>query len=116
MLKSVCPKLPFRNKTATKEFYLHQLGFTEISDYGDYLLLKKDEVEIHFFEFKELNPAENYGRVYLRVSEIEKLYEILIQNGVSIHPNGKLETKPWNQKEFSILDPDSNLLTFGENS
>ena len=116
MLKYVCPKLPFRNKTATKEFYLHQLGFTEISDYGDYLLLKKDEVEIHFFEFKELNPAENYGMIYLRVSEIEKLYEILIQNGVSIHPNGKLETKPWNQKEFSILDPDSNLLTFGENS
>ncbi|OJY92489.1 MAG: hypothetical protein BGP14_14960 [Sphingobacteriales bacterium 44-15] len=28
----------------------------------------------------------------------------------------KLEAqiKPWGQKEFSLLDPDSNLLTFGQ--
>ena len=34
--------------------------------------------------------------------------------GIVKHPNGPLETKPWGQKEFSILDPDNNLLTFGE--
>jgi hypothetical protein len=37
-----------------------------------------------------------------------------VNSGVPIHPNGKLELKPWMQKEFSILDPDHNLLTFGE--
>ena len=105
-----------RNKTETKNFYINLLNFEEINDYGDYLLLKKDEVEIHFFEFKELNPPENYGMIYLRVSKIEELYKTFIENGVSIHLNGKLETKPWQQKEFSILDPDSNLLTFGENA
>ena len=26
-----------------------------------------------------------------------------------------LEIKPWKQKEFAVLDPDHNLLTFGEN-
>jgi hypothetical protein len=31
-----------------------------------------------------------------------------------MHPNGYLETKPWGQKEFSLLDPDNNLLTFGQ--
>lgn len=115
MLKSVCPKLPMRNKTETKNFYINLLNFEEINDYGDYLLLKKDEVEIHFFEFKELNPPENYGMIYFRVSKIEELYKTFIENGVSIHPNGNLETKHWQQKEFSILDPDCNLLTFGEN-
>jgi hypothetical protein len=25
-----------------------------------------------------------------------------------------MEIKPWGQKEFSLLDPDNNLLTFGE--
>ncbi|MGB3775037.1 MAG: VOC family protein, partial [Leeuwenhoekiella sp.] len=30
-------------------------------------------------------------------------------------PNGQLKTKAWGQKEFSILDPDFNLLTFGQN-
>lgn len=38
----------------------------------------------------------------------------MIAKGVSIHPNGTLSKKPWGQKEFSLLDPDNNLLTFGE--
>lgn len=103
-----------RNKVHTKEFYLNQLSFELISDYGDYMLLKKDEIELHFFDFKSLNPLENYGQVYIRVSEIDHLYTALIDNGISIHPNGKLEIKPWGQKEFSLLDPDHNLLTFGQ--
>lgn len=33
---------------------------------------------------------------------------------ITIHPNGSLETKPWGMKEFSLLDPNGTLLTFGE--
>ena len=112
--KVVIPKLPMRDKALTKIFYVNQLSFELISDYGDYILLKKDEIEIHFFEFKSLDPLENYGQVYIRVSDIDALYKDLNESGVSIHPNGKLEIKPWGQKEFSLLDPDNNLLTFGQ--
>ena len=114
MLKDIIPKLPMRNKSLTKEFYLNQLSFELMADYGDYILLKKDDIEIHFFEFKSLNPLENYGQVYIRVLDIEGLYKDLNDNKVSIHPNGNIEIKPWGQKEFSLLDPDNNLLTFGE--
>lgn len=116
MLSSICPKLPMRDKAATKGFYIHQLGFVDISaqDYKDYLLLQKDTIEIHFFEFKELNPLENYGQVYIRVNGIEAFYQSLLDKKVSIHPKAPLKTKPWGQKEFSLLDPDHNLLTFGE--
>jgi hypothetical protein len=114
MLTEVIPKLPMRNKRITKEFYIKSLGFKELGDYRDYLLLKKETIEIHFFEFKNLNPKENYGQVYIRVLEIEKEFQLLIENNITIHPNGYLETKPWGQIEFSLLDPDNNLLTFGE--
>ncbi|MBK8658744.1 MAG: VOC family protein [Bacteroidetes bacterium] len=114
MLTNINPKLPMRDKTATKDYYLNKLGFAEISDYGNYLLIKKDQIEIHFFEFKELDPKENYGQVYIRTNEIDKLYQTLLDNKVLIHPNGHLETKPWGQKEFALLDPDNNLLTFGQ--
>lgn len=114
MLTDINPKLPMRDKIATKEFYLNQLGFGEIADYGDYLLIKKDNVEIHFFEFKDLDPKENYGQVYIRTTDIDNLYQSLLNNKVSIHPNGTLQTKPWGQKEFALLDPDNNLLTFGQ--
>ncbi|HEX7367276.1 MAG TPA: VOC family protein [Pelobium sp.] len=115
MLKSICPKLPMRNKQATLKYY-QQLGFVILADYGDYVLAKKDEIEIHFFEFKALNPEDNYGQVYIRTNGIENLYADLLRQNIAIHPNGKLKTQPWGQKEFSLLDPDSNLLTFGEDA
>jgi len=114
MLTNINPKLPMRDKAATKEYYLDKLGFAEIADYENYLIIKKDNIEIHFFEFKELDPKENYGQVYIRTINIDQLYQTLLDNKVSIHANGHLEAKPWGQKEFSLLDPDSNLLTFGE--
>tara|TARA_A100000171_G_scaffold7797_1_gene5908 strand:- start:7826 stop:8149 length:324 start_codon:yes stop_codon:yes gene_type:complete len=103
-----------RDKTQSKNYYLNQLGFVEVSDYGDYLILSKDNIEIHFFEFKELEPRKNYGQIYIRTNDINELYQSLTDNNTTIHPNGKLEIKPWGQKEFSVLDPDANLITFGQ--
>ena len=114
MLNTIIPKLPMRDKSKTQAFYLTGLGFEELADYGDYLLLKKDEIEIHFFEFPALNPLENYGQVYIRTNAIEALYRGFLANNISIHPNGSLASKPWGQQEFSLLDPDHNLLTFGQ--
>lgn len=115
MLKKVCPKLPMRIKSVTKDFYINQLGFKPVSnvDYPDYLMVTKDEIEIHFFLFKDLNPKENYGQVYLRVSEIKMEFELVAAKGIDYKV---LESKPWGQREFSVLDPDNNLLTFGESA
>lgn len=116
MMTSIIPKLPMRNKATTRDFYLNQLGFADIgsADFDGYLMVKKDNIEIHFFEFKELDPKENYGQVYIRINDIETLYRTLVNNNNSIHPAGHLQTKPWGQKEFAMLDPDNNLLTFGQ--
>ncbi|MBX2904477.1 MAG: VOC family protein [Taibaiella sp.] len=116
MLTTIIPKLPMRNKAATLNFYVTQLGFTDIgsADFADYLILQKENVEIHFFRFEGLDPKENYGQVYIRTTAIDTLYQSMLDNNCSIHPAGHLQAKPWGQKEFSMLDPDNNLLTFGE--
>jgi hypothetical protein len=116
MLISINPKLPMRDKALTRNFYVNQLGFKEfgIADFDGYLMVEKENIQIHFFEFKDLNPKENYGQVYVRTDDIDGLYKNFIDTKVDIHPNGHLEIKPWGQKEFSILDPDHNLLTFGQ--
>ncbi len=92
------------------------MGFHELgsADYDAYLMVARDDIEIHFFEFKALNTQENYGQVYIRTDNIETLYQSLIRDNVPIHPNGALQTMPWEQTEFSLLDPDNNLLTFGQ--
>jgi hypothetical protein len=115
-LTAVCPKLPMRDKAVTRNFYVNMLGFHEFgsADFDGYLMVEKDNIQLHFFEFKDLDPAENYGQVYIRTAQIEDLYRWMINNNVLIHPAGHLQAKPWGQKEFSILDPDNNLLTFGE--
>lgn len=116
MLTEINPKLPMRNKTVTKDYYLNKLGFQLFgnNDFDGYLMVHKDNVQIHFFEFKDLDPKENYTQVYIRTNDIDKLYQIFLDNKTSIHPNGYLEIKPWGQKEFSLLDPDNNSLTFGQ--
>ena len=116
MLNEIHPKLPMRNKALTKAYYIEKLGFKQLGsdDFEAYLMLKKDNIEIHFFDFKELNPKSNYGMVYIRTNNIENLYKQLKENNVPIHPAGPLQIKPWGQLEFSLLDPDSNLITFGQ--
>ncbi len=116
MLTDINPKLPMRNKSITRDFYSNKLDFEEFgsADFDGYLMIQKDNIQIHFFEFKELDPKENYGQVYIRTDDIDKLYQSLLDNKINIHPNGHLQIKNWGQKEFALLDPDNNLLTFGQ--
>ncbi|MBN2890573.1 MAG: VOC family protein [Bacteroidales bacterium] len=116
MLTDINPKLPMRSKNITRDFYINKLGFQEFgsADFDGYLMVQKDKIQIHFFEFKELDPKENYGQVYIRTNDIDKFYQSLLDNKIPIHPNGDLQIKPWGQKEVSIVDPDNNLLTFGQ--
>lgn len=118
MLTHILPKLPMRSKSSTRYFYIGLLGFQPLGhqDFEGYLMLQKDHIELHFFAFPDLNPLENYGQVYIRTDNIEALYQSLLEQNVPIHLNGALQTKPWGQKEFSLLDPDHNLLTFGQSA
>ncbi|KPM47377.1 bleomycin resistance protein [Jiulongibacter sediminis] len=115
MISSVVPKIPFIEKEETLNYYSEGLGFELLSDWGDYLIMKKEGAELHFFHFPKLKPRKSDFMIYLRVSEgIEEFYQNVQEKGVKIHPNGPLEAKPWNQKEFSLIDPAGTLLTFGQ--
>lgn len=116
MLTAIHPKLPMRDKAVTKDYYINKLGFQPLGeeDYDGYLMIQKDQIQIHFFGFETLDIKENDGKVYIRTDDIDSLYQSLLDSKVAIHPNGHLETKPWGQKEFALLDPDNNLLTFGQ--
>jgi catechol 2,3-dioxygenase-like lactoylglutathione lyase family enzyme len=116
MLTDIHSKQPMRKKSITTNFYVNKLGFHEFgnADYDGYLMVQKDNIQMHFFEFRDLNPKENYGQVYIRTNEIEALYQWFLAHNIAIHPQGPLQLKAWGQREFSVLDPDHNLLTFGQ--
>jgi hypothetical protein len=116
MLTAIHPKLPMRNKAITRDFYVNQLHFEDIgsADFDGYLMVEKEGIEIHFFEFAALDPLENYGQVYIRTDAIDEWYQFALDQKINMPKAGHLEVKPWGQKEFSLLDPDHNLLTFGQ--
>lgn len=116
MLTHIHPKLPMRNKTITRDFYVNKLHFENFgsSDFDGYLMVQKDKIQIHFFEFEELDPLQNYGQVYIRTDNIDEWYQLALQIGATIPAAGHLQTKPWGVREFSLIDPDHNLLTFGQ--
>lgn len=116
MLTAVHPKLPMRDKAATRAYYVERLGFRVAGsgEYPDHLMVEREGVQLHFFLFPDLDPRTNYGQVYIRTDAIDALYRSFQEGGVPIHPNGHLQAKPWGQREFALLDPDNNLLTFGQ--
>ncbi len=113
MITSVVPKLPFIDKQETLDFYVQQLGFELLSGYGDYVIVRRDGAELHFFAYPTLLPAKSDFMIYLRVDTgIEALYQQLEK--LKLDRLGRLELKPWGQKEFPVIDPNGTLLTFGQ--
>lgn len=49
----------------------------------------------------------------ISVQEVEALYAEYQPKG-SIHPNAPLQEKPWETREFSVVDEDGSLITFFE--
>lgn len=82
-----------------------------------YLILHWDVLEIHFFHFAELNPAESYAGCYMRVSHVDDLFQEFDAHSlpsVGIPRLGPLENKPWGMREFYIVDPSGNLIRIGQ--
>lgn len=107
----VAPVMPSSDIKRTKEFF-KQFEMFEISEFDDYLILRFDNFELHYFKY-EVNPLTNYCGCYVRTLRIDDMYEFLSGYKV-IHPNGELKVQPWGLKEFAIIDPDNNLIKIGE--
>jgi catechol 2,3-dioxygenase-like lactoylglutathione lyase family enzyme len=98
-------------------FYEQKLGFTTIHKEGNpprMAIVKRDSAEIFLVKNDYQQLAESIS-FRIQVSNIEQLYEEYQNKDTEmIHPNGKLETKPWGMKEFVILDPAGICITFCE--
>ena len=112
MLKSAVPILASLDADETIKFYTEKLDFTFHNNWDGYLILSMDGVYIHLWPANDPEVPKSTG-CYINVTEVDKLYALYEPRGV-VHPNGKLETKPWRMKQFSILDNSGNIIHFGE--
>lgn len=115
VMQSVSPILTSYHIRNTAQFYKEKMGFTITSSMPEmgYLIVSRDSVELHFSLHKSSSPATTMTQCYIRVNNIDVLYAEYEAAGV-VHPNGKLEHKPWGMHEFTALDGDGNALRIGQ--
>lgn len=112
------PILPGRVLAKTLGFY-ERLGFEGriVGEADDYAILTRGEVELHFFAHPELDPAESFAGCYIRVNDVQALYQAFALAALprrGIPRMDALEDKPWGMREFAVVDDDGNLLRIGQ--
>lgn len=106
----VIPVLPSLDFARTRAFYTDYLGFSVVHEAAGRLILRRETIELHFWltERPELCAASS---CYVRGGGVDALYDTFA--AANVPGLGAFEVKPWNMKEFHLLDPDGNLIQFG---
>ena len=123
------PALPVNDMTRSVTFYRDTLGFTVVHHDDGFAVLRRDAVEAHLWEAADeswrtrgsntpvVSGAESFiagtASCRIAVTGVEDLHRELDPAGI-FHPNAPLTDRPWGTREFGILDPDGNLITFFE--
>ena len=110
------PVLASLDLDQSKRFYTEKLGFAA-ERYGDYLIVKRDDMEMHFWLTDDRIHPENTS-CYIRGGQVPALYEEYAKAGIGTDPVGgerisDFVVRPWNMKEFYVWDCHGNLLKFG---
>ena len=109
-IRAAIPILPSPNLDETSLFYA-RLGFVEASRWaGEYLIVSRDECEIHFWVCDDPKMPEN-SSCYLYVDDAAALYAEYLGRG--IERIEEPEPTDYDILEFSLIDPHGNLIRIG---
>jgi catechol 2,3-dioxygenase-like lactoylglutathione lyase family enzyme len=123
------PNLPVRDVARSVEFFRDKVGLPVRHQERGFAILSRDAVEVHLWQANDeswrtrdrdrpiVSGAESFiagtASCRIRVKGVEELYEALRPLGI-VHNNAPLSVQPWGDRDFAILDPDGNLVTFFE--
>ena len=113
----VAPILPSRDLAATSAFY-SGLGFEQSGLWpGEYLIVMRGEVGLHFFFAPDTDPFSSVAGCYLYVADADALYAEFSRLGLPDSGIPRLHGAPadsdYGLREFAVVDPDGNLLRIG---
>ena len=128
-LTMAIPALPVNDMTRSVTFYRDTLGFTLAHHEDGFAIVRRDAVEVHLWEAADeswrtrsattpvVSGAESFiagtASCRIAVAGVDELHRELDPHGI-FHPNAQLGDQPWGTREFGIVDPDGNLITFFE--
>jgi len=126
-LLNAIPALPASDMARSVSFYCGKLGFAVGFQADDFAKLRRDGVELHLWlanderwrgragECPVVSGAESFiagtHSCRIEMNGVKELYDSIRLLGI-VHPNGHIADMPWGTRDFGILDPDGNLITF----
>lgn len=103
---------PVADMAAASGFY-RSLGFLVDSyDEGYGWVSHRGEELLHLALVSDLDRGANRAAGYLHVQDALDWHRAWASAGVTVSP---IEDQPWGMREFSLHDPDRNLLRIGQN-
>ncbi|HEY0734479.1 MAG TPA: VOC family protein [Herpetosiphonaceae bacterium] len=123
------PALPVKAIAHSVPFYRDLLGFTLIHQDDGIAIFRRDDIEVHLWEASDESWQTRSGEAgvvsggesfiagtascRIEVQGVDELHQIMQPLNI-LHPNAPLSDQPWGTREFAVLDPDNNLITFFE--
>lgn len=113
------PNLPCRDFDVTERFY-SGLGFERGWRDEGWMILRRGDLQLEFFLFRDLDPATSYGGSCLRLDDLDEFYAVCKSAGIEektigwprLHPP---EIESWGGRVGALVDPDCSLLRLIQN-
>lgn len=107
-LLSAAPIMPTTDVARTAAFY-RALGFSIDDRHGEFLMTRRDDVELFFSLKPDHDPARTASCIYVRVSDSAALHR-LWQGRDGVRPP---IDQSYKMRDVPVIDPDGNLILFG---
>jgi catechol 2,3-dioxygenase-like lactoylglutathione lyase family enzyme len=118
--ETAVPILPSRDLRETRAFY-ERLGFAagwwDPDGEGAYAILRRGDLELHFFGKRGLDPYASDAGCYWRVADADAWHREAAA-ALDIPDRGipritPPEDRPWGVREWAMVDPSGNLVRVG---
>ncbi len=108
-MEQAVPTLLSRDFGVTRRWY-ERLGFEVLAEYGEYLIVTRGTIQIHFALDDDLDPGTNALMCYVYVRDVDAIYAEWAKH---LPQSAPPRDEAWHVREFNVLDPDHNLLRIG---
>ena len=110
MLRKVMPELPLSDVAAGVAHYRDVLGFDVNYSQHDIGVMDRDGMRVLLIARSPQH--KGIGSCAFYVTDADALHAELTARGANVQ--GPPVSKPWGLREFSVLDPEANRLTFAQ--
>lgn len=110
ILQTIMPEMPLDDVAAGVAYYRDVLGFS--INYQDPNIGVMDRNAVRVLLIARTKKHIGIGSCYVYVKDADALHTELTSKAAIVQ--GEPVSRPWGLREFEVLDPEGNRITFGQ--